>query len=220
MILAFDTSTPHCSVAISYDGHTDSMQEVLSDYSHTDKLFEYIHTLLKKHNAKASDVESIVVGLGPGSYTGLRVAASAAKGLAYALGIPVFGISSLRLIVHRFLKLHSPTAGDVVIAAIDARRMEVYASAFTSFGEALFENRAIKVTEATWTEYIDGTRKLFIAGTGVSKLSSILKHPHFQILDGVYPSAEDAIDLYRTYSLEPLDLAYFEPYYVKEFGQL
>ncbi|MFN3950861.1 MAG: tRNA (adenosine(37)-N6)-threonylcarbamoyltransferase complex dimerization subunit type 1 TsaB [Thermaurantimonas sp.] len=220
MLLAFDTSTPLCSVAISVGGQVYCLEDVLSDHSHTEKLFEYVDELLNKHGFLPRQLEGIVVGLGPGSYTGLRVAASAAKGMAYALDIPVYGVSSLQTIHRRFILGGTIGQNDLVITAIDARRMEVYASAFCWDGSALFENKAVKVSENTWSEYRYAFENVHIVGVGVSKLHKVFAQPNVRITDNVYPSAKDSLLIKEEKIATPLDLAYFEPLYVKQFGEL
>ncbi len=220
MLLAFDTSTPLCSVAISVGSQVYCQEDVLSDHSHTERLFEYVDDLLKKYGFVPFQLKGIVVGLGPGSYTGLRVAASAAKGVAYALDIPVYGVSSLQTIYQRFIRGGMIGQNDLVITAIDARRMEVYASAFCLDGSTLFENKAVKVNESTWSEYFHTFENVHIIGVGVSKLRNVIMHPNVRITDNVYPSAKDSLALKEKKLATSLDLAYFEPMYVKQFGEM
>lgn len=219
MILAFDTSTSKCSVALLINNRVDFLEAVLTDHSHSEKLFDYAEELLKKKHVQTCQLDGIIVGLGPGSYTGLRVAASAAKGLAYAQNIPVYGVSSLQLIYRRFINIHPVEHNDLVITAIDARRMEVYASAFCVNGGTLFENKAVKVEENTWSDYIDTFKNVHVAGVGVSKLQKLFKQTKVRITDHIYPSAKDSFALIKDQLVKPLDLAYFEPLYVKQFGE-
>ncbi|GCD78584.1 tRNA (adenosine(37)-N6)-threonylcarbamoyltransferase complex dimerization subunit type 1 TsaB [Thermaurantimonas aggregans] len=221
MQIAFDTSTPMCSVALQAGGQVDSINEVLKDNSHSEAVFSFIEKLLDRQNATINDVKSIVVGLGPGSYTGLRVAASAAKGLAYALDIPIYGISSLRLIREKFTNSQISVAqDDLVISCIDARRMEVYASAFTGQGKAVFENKAVKANAETWKELENKFKSIYVVGVGVLKLKQVLTLSNIQVVEDIYPLAEQVFSQNVKSYLEPLDMAYFEPIYVKQFGEL
>lgn len=221
MQIAFDTSTPMCSVALYAGNRTDSINEVLNDNSHSEAVFTFIEKLLDGHKASVKDFKSIIVGLGPGSYTGLRVAASAAKGLAYALGIPVYGVSSLRLICETFVNSQkSVNSDDLIISCIDARRMEVYASAISGNGTPVFENKAVKANADTWKEFEDNFSTIYVAGVGVSKLKEVLTLKNVKIIEGIYPLADQAFSQNLKPYLQPLDLAYFEPIYVKQFGEL
>lgn len=220
MILSFDTSTPMCSVALWNNGKIEFLEEVLADHSHSDRLFDYVKSLVTDNQLHFNQLEGIIVGLGPGSYTGLRVSASAAKGFAYAHNIPVYGISSLHLILSGYLESNPLSTRELVITAIDARRMEVYASGFCADGTVLFENKAVKVDPNTWSEYLSTFETVSIAGVGVSKLKGVIDHLNLKIIDRMYyPSARYAFGLMEKGKTSKLDLAYFEPYYVKEFGE-
>ncbi|MFN4299413.1 MAG: tRNA (adenosine(37)-N6)-threonylcarbamoyltransferase complex dimerization subunit type 1 TsaB [Thermaurantimonas sp.] len=221
MQVAFDTSTPMCSVALHVGDQVDSINEILKDNSHSEAIFNFIEKLLDSNKASVKDLKAIAIGMGPGSYTGLRVAASAAKGLAYALDIPIYGVSSLRLIYETFLKSYnSITPDDLVISCIDARRMEVYASAFTWRGEAVFENKAVKANAETWKELEKQFKTIYIVGMGVAKLKEVLTLRNVEIIEGIYPLAGQIFSQNVKSYLQLLDVAYFEPIYVKQFGEL
>lgn len=217
-LLAVDTSTPLCSVALKTEYGIHCTENILNNNSHSDKIFEYTELLLKECTLDFSDLKGIIIGLGPGSYTGLRVGASAVKGWAYGLGIPVFGVSSLELIYKAVNHILTLSGDELLIAAIDARRMEVYASAFANQMTPVFTNLAVKVTSETWLNLAEKYTKIIVAGVGVAKLQHVLSIPNLQILDSVYPSARYAFDL--IIDRDPLNLAYFEPIYVKQFGEL
>lgn len=221
MQISFDTSTPMCSVSLQMGERVDSINEILTDNSHSEAVFAFIEKLLDSHKASIKDLKAIAVGMGPGSYTGLRVAASAAKGLAYALDIPIIGISSLRLIYETFLNGQKRVApDDLVISCIDARRMEVYASAFTGQGEAVFENKAVKANAETWKELEKKFKSIYVVGVGVAKLKEVLTLSNLNIIEGIYPLAEQVFSQNVKSYLQTLDVAYFEPIYVKQFGEL
>jgi tRNA threonylcarbamoyladenosine biosynthesis protein TsaB len=215
-LLAIDTSTSLCSIALKTNRGIQCIESVLTNHTHSDKIFEFTEQLLEENSLKFSDLKGIVTGLGPGSYTGLRVSASAVKGWAFGLDIPVYGVSSLELIYKAIESKNFLTEDELVIVAIDARRMEVYASAFEKCMNPVFTNLAVKVSAETWKDLSIKYKKIIVAGVGVSKLRNVLMWPNLQLVDGVYPSAKYAFDLIA----DPLHLACFEPIYVKQFGEL
>jgi tRNA threonylcarbamoyladenosine biosynthesis protein TsaB len=213
-ILCIETATTNCSVALSVNGSVISLREDTSKgYSHAELLHVYMEEALKDGDMVASQLEAIAVSKGPGSYTGLRIGVSAAKGLCFALGIPLISIPTLESLAHKVSK----TSGWIV-PMLDARRMEVYSAVFSSEKKEIRETRAEILTTTSFSEYLEQGDVHFI-GSGVEKFQTICKSPkaHFNPIE--LPSAAQMALLaqlkYEKSDTE--DVAYFEPYYLKDF---
>jgi len=216
-ILCIETATTNCSVALSVNGSVAAFKEdnpngEQKGYSHAEKLHGYIEEVLAFGNVSKSNLDAIAVSKGPGSYTGLRIGVSAAKGLCYALEIPLISISTLQS-----LSLQVKEEDTFVIPLLDARRMEVYSAVFSS-EERIRETKAEIVTEDSFLEYINKKKTIFI-GDGVSKFEPLCKHPNTIFITDKLPSAKQMAPLsekkFKTTDFE--DVAYFEPYYLKDF---
>ncbi len=212
-ILNIETATKNCSVAIAADGTVVSLREVAeTGYSHAEKLHVFIEEVLLESGIKFSDLAAVAVSRGPGSYTGLRIGVSAAKGLCYALRVPLIATDTLQA-----LALQAHVSDGVVIPMIDARRMEVYSSVYGSSGENHREIRAEIIDQDSFSEIDD---QVYFVGDCAAKCQHVLTRPNFRFLhDVVYPSAREMAMLsynkYRAQDFE--DLAYFEPFYLKDF---
>lgn len=213
-ILCLETSTTNCSVAISIDGKVISIREENdSKYSHAEKLHVFIEEVLKEAKIDKSLLDAIAVGKGPGSYTGLRIGVSAAKGLCFALDIPLISIATLQILSEQV------NCDDCyIIPLLDARRMEVYSAVFTSHKKQIRDTKAEILNENSFAEFIKEKQTIFI-GDGVTKFMSICNHSNAVFQEGFFPSSEFMIALaeakYKISDTE--DVAYFEPYYLKEF---
>ncbi|RFN59621.1 tRNA (adenosine(37)-N6)-threonylcarbamoyltransferase complex dimerization subunit type 1 TsaB [Marixanthomonas ophiurae] len=216
-ILCIETATTNCSVALSVNGSVAAFKEdnpngEQKGYSHAEKLHGYIEEVLASGNVSKSNLDAIAVSKGPGSYTGLRIGVSAAKGLCYALEIPLISISTLQS-----LSLQVKEEDTFVIPLLDARRMEVYSAVFFS-EKRIRETKAEIVTEDSFLEYTDKKKTIFI-GDGVSKFEPLCQHPNTTFITNKLPSAKQMAALsekkFKTNDFE--DVAYFEPYYLKDF---
>lgn len=213
-ILCIETATTNCSVALSVNGSVIALREDLSEgYSHAELLHSYIEQVLEDAQMGKEDLDAIAVSKGPGSYTGLRIGVSAAKGLCYALEIPLIAIPTLTSIAHR-------VADDVglVVAMLDARRMEVYSAVFNSEKQEIRETRAEILTENSFSDYLEKGKVSFI-GSGVAKFMDICKHPNANFVLDQLPSAAQMASLAQAkQKIDDIeDVAYFEPYYLKDF---
>lgn len=215
-ILNLETATTNCSVSVSVGGEVISLlEENSANYSHAEQLHVFIDKALKNASFSFSDLDAVAVSKGPGSYTGLRIGVSAAKGLCYALNLPLISIATLKSMANQ-LNLKKD---EVAIPVLDARRMEVYAAVYDNKLKAIRETRAEVIDENSFKEYSEA-KKVHVFGSGAEKCAEVLSgHQNFVFLNGIVPSAKEMAKLsfekYETNDFE--DVAYFEPYYLKDF---
>ncbi|UPZ17404.1 tRNA (adenosine(37)-N6)-threonylcarbamoyltransferase complex dimerization subunit type 1 TsaB [Flavobacterium humidisoli] len=212
-ILNIETATKNCSVSIAKDGHTIVCNELADEgYSHAEKLHVFIEEVIAKAGISAKDLNAVAVSQGPGSYTGLRIGVSAAKGLCYALNIPLIAVDTLQTLASQ-----AGVTDGKIIPMLDARRMEVYSAIFNS---DLTVERAIQaeiIDENSFQEYTD---KLYFVGDCADKCKPVLTKDNFVFLENVkYPSAQamSKISFDKYQKSDTVDVAYFEPYYLKDF---
>jgi tRNA threonylcarbamoyladenosine biosynthesis protein TsaB len=222
MILCIETATGVCSAALCDENSVIIVEDAPSGMSHAARLTVIIQNLLEKTGIKATDLDAVAVSKGPGSYTGLRIGVSAAKGIAYGASIPLIGINTLTAMCSGYLSLHpqksSPDSDTLLCPMIDARRMEVYNALFTADGAMIRETSADIIDEMSFREILD-LKKIIFFGTGAEKCSSTLKHPNAIFEKGFSLSASylhiPSVNALKDKHFE--DVAYFEPYYLKEF---
>lgn len=212
-ILSIETATKNCSVSLSLNGNTICTREVSEvGYSHAEKLHVFIEEVLKDSNIGFSDLNAIAVSQGPGSYTGLRIGVSAAKGLCYALNIPLIAIDTLEVLAR---KLSVENA--LIIPMIDARRMECYTAIF----DANFElKREVKSEIITENSFANITDIIHFVGDGAPKCKEVLTDYKFIYHDElIYPSSKEmgVIAFEKYEKSDTVDVAYFEPFYLKDF---
>ncbi|WP_303318640.1 tRNA (adenosine(37)-N6)-threonylcarbamoyltransferase complex dimerization subunit type 1 TsaB [Flavivirga abyssicola] len=216
-ILNIETATTNCSVSLSKEGKTVVLKEDYDkNYSHAERLHIYIDEVLKEAKVVSEDLEAIAVSKGPGSYTGLRIGVSAAKGLCFALDKPLISVSTLEALAHQV-----KCDDGVVVAMLDARRMEVYSAVFDANYNQIRETEAQILDESSFEAYLEAGHVYFI-GNGVEKAKTLIKHPNAIFIDGKLPSANEMSHLaYNKYKISDIeDVAYFEPYYLKDFVAL
>lgn len=214
IILCIETSTTNCSVAIAVDGEIVVLKEDNNNkYSHAEKLHLYIENALHESGIKKSSLNAIAVSKGPGSYTGLRIGVSAAKGLCYALDIPLISIPTLESLSYQV----SANIG-FIIPMLDARRLEVYSAVFTSEKKLMRETKAEVLDDNSFMDYLEKNKVSFI-GDGVEKFKAICKHNNAIFVDNKLPSAYQMGSLaeFKFNKNDFEDVAYFEPYYLKDF---
>lgn len=213
-ILNIETSTTNCSVSLSNKGETLVLKEDYGNgYSHAEKLHVYIEAVLKEANIPSSQLEAIAVSKGPGSYTGLRIGVSAAKGLAYALNIPLISISTLEALAHQV----SADSG-CIVPMLDARRLEVYSAIFDKDYNVVRAIEAQILNESAFEKEL-ASGKVYFVGDGVEKTKTLLNSPNAIFIQNKLPSADQmsalSFNKYKKSDIE--DVAYFEPYYLKDF---
>lgn len=213
-ILCIETSTTNCSVAISVDGKIKAIREENNQkFSHAEKLHVFIDEVLNEAAIDKNDLDTIAVSKGPGSYTGLRIGVSAAKGLCFALDIPLISIPTLEVLTQQ-----AQCEDCYIIPLLDARRMEVYSAVFNSKKEQIRETRAEILNENSFQEYLEARKTIFL-GDGAAKFKKFCDHKNAVFLDEKFPSSANMIILaeakFKISDTE--DVAYFEPFYLKEF---
>lgn len=212
-ILNIETSTKNCSVALAKDGEMIVCREIAEmGYSHAEKLHVFIEEILSEANLKFSDLNAVAVSQGPGSYTGLRIGVSAAKGLCYALDIPLIAVDTLEVLASQIA-----IEEGVIVPMIDARRMEVYSAIFDKNHQKIRETKAEILTEDSFS---DINQTIYFIGDSSQKAKTILQKENFVFVeDSVYPSAKQmtkkSYTLFTNNRFE--DVAYFEPLYLKDF---
>jgi tRNA threonylcarbamoyladenosine biosynthesis protein TsaB len=217
LILNIETATTNCSVSISKQGKALFLKEDNNEnYSHAESLHVFIDAVLKESGIALTDIDAIAVSKGPGSYTGLRIGVSAAKGLCFALNKPLISVSTLEALAYQ-VKIDE----GVIISMLDARRMEVYSAIYNSNYEQIRETEAQILDVDSFSEYFNNGNVYFI-GSGVEKAKEILPHPNAIFIDDKLPSANEmGLLAYTKYKISDFeDVAYFEPYYLKDFVAL
>jgi len=225
LILNLDTSTQICSVALALDGELLGLKESHEDKSHASLLAVFIKTILDENRKAISDLDAIAVSKGPGSYTGLRIGVSTAKGLAFASGIPLISIDTLSSLASGVIlgkqiekKFVARDMSFCLCPMIDARRMEVYTAVFHPSGEVIEPISAKIIEKNSFKDILEQYKMLFF-GNGAAKCSDIIQHPNAIYLKGIETSAEYMVSLAESAWQQDRfeDLAYFEPFYLKDF---
>jgi tRNA threonylcarbamoyladenosine biosynthesis protein TsaB len=211
-ILNIETSTKNCSVSIAQNGKTIALKEVAEEsFSHSEKLHVFIDNLLKENQIAYKDLSAVALSSGPGSYTGLRIGTSTAKGLCFALDIPLIAVDTLLVLAKQV------NQDALIIPMIDARRMEVYTAIFDAKHNPATPVQALIIDENSFAEI---SEKAILIGDGAAKCKEVLKGGNFIFLNEIrYPSAREmskiSFDKFQKKEFE--DIAYFEPFYLKEF---
>lgn len=217
-ILHIETSTEVCSVAVSQDGDVIFHQENFEGQQHATLLGRYVDEGLSFADSHAIPVDAVAVSCGPGSYTGLRIGVSMAKGICYAREIPLIGVPTLQVLCVPVLLSDKLPEDALLCPMIDARRMEVYTAVYD---RALREQRAVGadiIDETSFAELL-AQRPVYFFGNGAAKCKTKLTHPNAHFLDDIRPLARWMFPLAeKAVALEDYkDVAYFEPFYLKEF---
>ena len=213
IILNIETATKNCSVALSAEGKTIACKEIAEqNFSHAEKLHVFIEELLSENQLTFSDLAAIAVSQGPGSYTGLRIGVSSAKGFCYALNIPLIAIDTLQLLADQ-VRIDD----GIIISMIDARRMEVFSAFYDKNQQQIRTTLAEIIDETSYSEI---SEKIHLVGDGAAKFKEVLTDEKFVFhSDVVFPSANEmsklSFDKYQKHDF--VDVAYFEPYYLKDF---
>ena len=214
LILNIETATKNCSVSIAENGKVLAIRELNEgNYSHAEKLHPFIQEVYNELKITASKIDAIAVSKGPGSYTGLRIGVSAAKGLSYAIGKPLISIETLKSLAHSI-----EVEEGMIVPMIDARRMEVYSAVYNSSYEQKREIQAEIINEDSFKEeLLKG--KVYFLGDGAAKCKEIIVHENAIFVEGKFPSSKEMAQLsYSKYKKNDIeDVAYFEPFYLKDF---
>ncbi len=213
MLLSFDTSSRWCSVALFEDDNLLVHQKLSIEQSHAERLMPMIDGCLALVGRTILDVQKIAIAIGPGSYTGLRIGASTAKGLAYASDIPVFGINTLASMAHHAMKFIS---ADCIISSIDARRNEIYTAVYDKGLNEILSPQPMILDKESFKRF-DQSQNIWVVGDGAEKIRTNLTYKNHYLYAPRFTG--DAVSVGELAAKEsvPLDIAYFEPEYIKPF---
>ena len=224
MILCLETSTAVCSVALVENGNVIALRESLDGQNHAEKITVFIDEVMKEANVSYRDLDAVATSMGPGSYTGLRIGVSTAKGLCYAMEKPLIAIDTLAAMAQGF-KDHKTTRpqdyklGMILCPMIDARRMEVYSSFFDNDLNKISDTRAIIIDENSFIEEKQN-HHLYLFGDGADKLASLFENDDkITVVENFHCSASYMAELADKAfkNNDFVDTAYFEPFYLKNF---
>lgn len=217
LILNIETSTNVCSVCLVRDGKIIANRQTNEDKSHASKLTVFIAELFRESNYSIQKIDAVGVSKGPGSYTGLRIGVSTAKGIAYALNKPLIAIETLQTMAWEVIQKQKET--DILFCPmLDARRMEVYSAIFNAQNKKIRKVKAEIINENSFTEELK-THKIVFFGNGSNKCKKYITHTNAQFIDDIVPLAENMTMLSEQAFINRQfeDTAYFEPFYLKDF---
>ena len=224
MILCIETSTAVCSVALVDKSDVIALRESLDGQNHAEKITVFIDEMMKEANISYNDLDAVAVSMGPGSYTGLRIGVSTAKGFCYAIEKPLIAIDTLAAMAEGFISQQTTdnsqqTLSTVYCPMIDARRMEVYSAFFNDKLERLSETKAIIIDENSFSD-LKQNNHLYLFGDGADKLASLFENEdNITVIEKFHCSAaymaKLADDAFNNNDF--VDTAYFEPFYLKDF---
>jgi tRNA threonylcarbamoyladenosine biosynthesis protein TsaB len=214
LILNIETATKNCSVSIADKGEILVLKELNDlNYSHAEKLHPFINSALKEAEVDINQIDAVAVSKGPGSYTGLRIGVSAAKGICFAIDKPLISIETLTS-----LSTSISVDEGVIVPMLDARRMEVYVAVFSADNKAAREIKAEIIDAHSFSDYLEKGNVYFL-GDGAPKCQPILTHKNAIFVADKFPSAKEMATLsfekFQQHQFE--DVAYFEPFYLKDF---
>ena len=215
LFLLIETATKSCSVSLSSENKIIACKEEVNEqYSHAEKLTVFITELFKTQDFTIKDLDAVAVSKGPGSYTGLRISVSTAKGLCYALDIPLISVSTLKAMAFGMAQKEKT---DLYCPMIDARRMEVYNAFYNSTNKEIRGIQADIIEACSYQKELD--KKVLFFGDGAEKCKQIIQHPNARFIDGIFPSSKDMLEIANEKFAEKdfEDVVYFEPFYLKDF---
>ncbi|RUL59290.1 tRNA (adenosine(37)-N6)-threonylcarbamoyltransferase complex dimerization subunit type 1 TsaB [Prevotella koreensis] len=217
-ILSIETSTDVCSVAMSENGQCIFKQEDHGGPNHAVSLGVYIDEALSFTDNHAIPLGAVAVSCGPGSYTGLRIGVSMAKGVCYGRNVPLLAVPTLEVMCVPVLLNHEIEEDTLLCPMIDARRMEVYSAIYNRALKEQRETRADVVDADTYREYLD-RRPVYFFGNGAAKCMETINHPNARLIEGIEPLAKYMFPLAerKWVQEEYEDLAYYVPFYLKDF---
>ncbi len=214
-ILNIETATKNCSVSLSKNGKVIALKELNEgQFSHAEKLHTFIENVISDASISLQDINAVSVSKGPGSYTGLRIGVSTAKGLCFSLDKPLLSVETLTLLANAI----GVAENEYIIPLIDARRMEVYSAVFDHNHQPIKETSAEIIDENSFLKYLN-KGKVYFLGDGSEKCKNIIQHKNALFLDNYFPSAKYMSELsFKKFNEKEFeDIAYFEPFYLKNF---
>ena len=218
IILHIETSTNVCSVALSQNSQCLFSKSNADGMNHAALLSVFIAEAFEVGKENEKTLDAVAVSSGPGSYTGLRIGVSTAKGLCYGLDIPLISVSTLKILTVQALNEIENKENALFCPMIDARRMEVYSAFYDATGALKREISADIITSDSYAELL-ANQTIYFFGNGAEKCKSTLTHPNARFIDNLIPLAENMIEFaVKSYNEKRfVDTAYFEPFYLKEF---
>lgn len=220
VILNIETSTEVCSVALTSEGQVLDHRENYEGQTHATLLSQYVKEMLEYARTREMKIDAIAVSIGPGSYTGLRIGLSEAKGLAFGLQVPLIGVNTLQLMTVGTMFNHFIEEDNVLyVPMIDARRMEVYTAAYNAALEPVVAPQAMILDENSFADLLEQGYTLVVMGNGSDKARQVLTHDRVRFIGGIKPVAVEMLALAEKAWREQqfLDVAYSTPLYLKEF---
>jgi tRNA threonylcarbamoyladenosine biosynthesis protein TsaB len=218
-ILCIETSTKICSVALFNDSRLIDSEEQGGEYSHAENLAVFIDRLLKRQEINYSDLSAVTVTKGPGSYTGLRIGVSLAKGIAYGASIPLIAIDSLKSMAWGAIQKSMDNEA-FYCPMIDARRMEVFAAVYDSKLQLIRAIDADIVEPDSYRKFLD-QKKVYFFGDGAEKCQTTIQHSNAKFMDQIASAKNMGVLAFEAFQKQDFeDVAYFEPFYLKEFVAL
>ncbi|MCF8297766.1 MAG: tRNA (adenosine(37)-N6)-threonylcarbamoyltransferase complex dimerization subunit type 1 TsaB [Saprospiraceae bacterium] len=217
LILNIETATKICSVALAKDGELISFREQGGQYSHAELITTFIQEVIADAQIEIKDLDAVSISKGPGSYTGLRIGVSTAKGLCYSLDKPMISVSTLQAMALGAVKVVNDKNA-LFCPMIDAKRMEVYTALFDADDNEVREIKADIIDENSFSEYL-AKNKIYFFGDGADKCRETITHPNAIFKSEGLPSAKNMICISEKKFQNKLfeDVAYFEPFYLKDF---
>lgn len=218
-ILNIETSTNVCSVALSQDGVCLYEDVDMEGPSHAQVLAGYVKNAVSFADSHAIPIDAIAISKGPGSYTGLRIGVSEAKGVAYGRDAKLLSVPTLKLLTVPILLGHEELPEDALLCPmIDARRMEVYCALYDRALNEIVQTQALVIDSDSFKEYLD-KQPIYFMGNGADKCVETIQHPNAHFIKNIVPRAKNMIPLAEMAMAKEQfeDVAYFEPFYLKEF---
>ena len=218
-ILNIETSTEVCSVALTSDGMVLEHREDYEGRNHALLLSGFIEEMMQYATPRGIKIDAVAVSIGPGSYTGLRIGLSEAKGIRFGLDVPLIGMDTLKILVVATMFGNYIDENSYYVPMIDARRMEVFAGVYDSALQEVMPARPVILTPDSFSEYLGQGRKLVFVGNGAEKAANLIKHPDVVYIPGVKPAAVDMLALSEMAFRKGdfIAMAYSTPNYLKEF---
>lgn len=223
MILCLETATPSCSVALVHNGEVLACEEDPKGQNHSEKITLFIDSVMKKAGISYDQLDAVAVSMGPGSYTGLRIGVSTAKGICYAVSKPLIAVETLEAMAYGGSAVISSERSErrnlLLIPAIDARRMEVYAAIFDENVNKIKDTEAVIIDENSFAD-LKKDHHIYLFGDGADKCAEIFANDDkITVIKDFYCSAKymNTIAQQKFNNSEFVDVAYFEPFYLKDF---
>ena len=216
IILNIETSTKNCSVSIHNEIKMINQISRLSEkYLHSETLTTFIDSVITASNLSFSDIDAVAVSKGPGSYTGLRIGVSTAKGICYGVGVPLISVCTLQSMARYIAMIHP--GYDMYCPMIDARRDEVFSAFYDNSNRLIRDVRADIIDSTSYTQEL--RKKVLFFGDGSTKVKDIVKSDNAFFLENIYPYSYNMADIsFEKYNNKDFeDIAYFEPFYLKDF---